>query len=96
LQKIGNTYLNKLTNTGNPFEENHRFNDREIRGKLKREDMTFQFETTNRDTRVTATIDYALPFSVLGMLIDKLMRLEKGFDSFLKKGLDNARKILEA
>jgi hypothetical protein len=30
------------------------------------------------------------------MIIGKLMRLDKAFDSYLKKGLENAKKILEA
>ena len=78
------------------FEENHRFTDHDINGKLKREDMTFRFYTTDRGTKVTGAIDYALPYSVLGMIIGKLMRLDKAFDSYLKKGLENAKKILEA
>lgn len=78
------------------FEENHRLTDRDINGKLKREDMTFRFYTTDRGTKVTGAIDYALPYSVLGMIIGKLMRLDEAFDSYLKRELENAKKILEA
>ncbi|MFX1566572.1 MAG: SRPBCC family protein [Promethearchaeota archaeon] len=78
------------------FEENHRFTDHDINGKLKREDITFRFDITDRGTKVTGAIDYALPYSVLGMLIGKLMGLEKAFNNFLKRGLENAKKILEA
>ena len=78
------------------FEESHRLTDRDINGKLKKEDVTFQFYTTDGGTKVTGSIDYALPYSVLGMLISKLMRLEKAFDSYLERGLENAKKILEA
>jgi len=58
--------------------------------------LIFRFDVTDRCTKVTGAIDYALPYSVLGMLVGKLMGLEKAFDSFLKKGLENAKKILEA
>ncbi len=78
------------------FEENHRLTDRDINGPLKREDMTFQFYTIDRGTKVTGAIDYALPYSVLGIIIGKLMRLEKGLDSYLMKGLETAKNILEA
>lgn len=78
------------------FEKNHRLTDRDIDGKLKREDMIFRFDVTDIGTKVTGVIDYALPYSVLGILIGKLMGLEKAFDSFLKRGLENAKKILEA
>jgi hypothetical protein len=50
------------------FEENQRLIDREISGMLKMEDTTFQFNSTNRGTKVTGTIDYALPYSVLGVI----------------------------
>jgi len=78
------------------FEKNHKLTDRDIDGKLKREEIIFRFDVTDRGTKVTGAIDYALPYSVLGMLVGKLMGLEQAFDSFLKKGLENAKKILEA
>lgn len=55
------------------FEENRWFTSREIKGELKRGDMIFVFETADRGTKVTATIDYELPYSVLRKIIDKLM-----------------------
>lgn len=44
---------------------------------------------------MTGTIDYAFPYSVLGMVIGKFMRLDKAFDSYLRSGSENAMKILE-
>jgi uncharacterized membrane protein len=61
---------------------------------LKREDMIFVFETTDRGTKVTATIDYELPYSVLGKIIDKLM-VRKECERFLKAGVEKAKEILE-
>ena len=76
------------------FEQNRRFTSREIKGELKREDMIFVFEATDRGTKVTAMIDYELPYSVLGKILDKLM-VRKEFERFLKAGVEKAKEILE-
>ena len=78
------------------FEKNSRLTDRDIDGKLKREEIIFRFDVADRGTKVVGGIEYVLPYSVLGMLIGKLMGLDKAFHNFLKKGLENAKKILEA
>ena len=77
------------------FEKNSRFTDREIEGGLKREDMTFIFDTTEKGTKVTATIDYELPYSVLGIIMGKLTGIEKAFHRFLHNGLKESKEILE-
>ena len=77
------------------FEKDHRLIDREIEGGLKREDMTFIFDTTEKGTKVTATIDYKLPYSVLGKVIGKLTGVETAFNRFLINGLEKSREILE-
>lgn len=78
------------------FEENRRFVDHEVKGgSLKKEEMTFVFGTTDRGTKVTMTIDYEFPYSVLGKILDKLM-VRKGFERFVKGGAQKAKEILEA
>jgi uncharacterized protein YndB with AHSA1/START domain len=80
------------------FEENHRIVSHEVKGgggKLKSEDLTFVFETTDKGTKLTITEDYQFPYSVLGEVLDKLMG-RKGFERFIKDGAQKAKEILEA
>ena len=76
------------------FEENRRFVDCEVKGALKREELIFVFDSTDRGTKVTASIDYELPGSVLGMVLDRLM-VRKEMERFLKGGVQKAKEILE-
>lgn len=49
---------------------------------------------TETGSRITFTIDYELPYSILGKIIDKFMvsgEIEKGFE----RGLEKLKKILE-
>jgi ligand-binding SRPBCC domain-containing protein len=80
------------------FEKNRRIVDREVRGgggSLKREELTYAFGTTDRGTNVTLTVDYKLPYSVIGEVLDKL-RMRKAFENFSRDGVQKAREILEA
>jgi len=77
------------------FEENRRFVDHEVKGgPSKKEELTFVFGTTDRGTKVAATIDYELPYLVLGKILDKLM-FRKEFERFIKAGVQKAKEILE-
>jgi ligand-binding SRPBCC domain-containing protein len=77
------------------FEENRRFVDHDKGGPLKKEELTVVFAATDKGTKVTMTIEYQLPYSVLGKMLDKLM-FRKGFEVYLDGGAQNAKKILEA
>jgi len=78
------------------FEENRRFASHEVKGgPTKKEEMTFVFETTDRGTKVTMTVDYEFPYSVLGKIVDKLM-VRKGFERWIKGGAQRAKELLEA
>ena len=57
--------------------------------------MTFVFGTTDKGTKVTMTIDYEFPYSVLGKIVDRLMA-RKGFERWIKGGAQRAKEILEA
>jgi ligand-binding SRPBCC domain-containing protein len=79
------------------FEENRRFVDHEVKGgggRLKKEETTFVFETTDRGTKVTMTLAIELPYSVLGKLLELTGR--KGFESWINGGAQKAKEILEA
>jgi uncharacterized protein YndB with AHSA1/START domain len=78
------------------FEKNRRFVDREVKGGgggLKREDLTFVLETTDKGTKVSMTLDYEFPYSVLGKIIDKLMA-RKGFERWIQSGAKKAKEVL--
>lgn len=78
------------------FEENRRFVCGEVKGgPTKKEEMTFDFEATDKGTKVTMTIDYEFPYSVLGKLVDRLMA-RKGFERWMNGGTQRAKEILEA
>ena len=80
------------------FEKNRRIVDREVKrggGSLNKEELTYAFGATDRGTKVTLTIDYKLPYSVIGEVLDKL-RMRKAFENFSKDGVQKAKEILEA
>ena len=78
------------------FEENRRVVNHEVKGgPTKKEEMTFAFETTDKGTKVTMTVDYEFPYSVLGKIVDKLMA-KKGFERWIKGGAQRAKEILES
>jgi uncharacterized protein YndB with AHSA1/START domain len=80
------------------FEENRRIVDSEVKGGggvFKREHLIFNLGTTDNGTKVTITEDYVFPYSVLGMIIDKLMA-RKGFERWIKSGAQKMKEILEA
>ena len=76
------------------FEENRSFKSRQIKGTLKRFDITTVFEATEKGTKATATWDYELPYSVLGKILDKL-KARKAIERYVKTGWEKAKQILE-
>lgn len=47
-----------------------------------------------KGTKVSLMMDYELPYSILGMIIDKL-KVEKEFTSVIDEALESAKQILE-
>lgn len=76
------------------FEENRRIVDRQTKGDLKRFDVTSVFEATDKGTKVTTTVNYELPYSVLGKIIDKL-KAGKDMERYIKAINEKAKEILE-
>ena len=62
--------------------------------KPSRNDGIFEFEPTEKGTKVTFTMDYDLPYSILGMIIDKL-RVSKAIEKNVDEGLTKLKEILE-
>ena len=52
-------------------------------------------EPTTKGTKLTHSVDYELPYSILGKLIDKL-KVSKDINKELTFWLENAKKVLEA
>jgi len=70
------------------FVENERISMRQKGGAMKKFDMIDMFEPTDGGTKWTAIVEYELPYSLLGKLIDKLKfrkAMEKGSDYYVKK-----------
>ncbi|MFQ5891314.1 MAG: SRPBCC family protein [Candidatus Methanofastidiosia archaeon] len=76
------------------FEENRRMTTRQTKGDFKRFDGTIVFEATEKGTKVTDTMDYELPYSVVGKIMDKL-KAGKDLERFAKEGYEKAKQILE-
>lgn len=62
--------------------------------KPSRNDGIFEFEPTEDGTKVTFTMDYDLPYSILGMIIDQL-KVSKDIRKSVDEGLKKMKEILE-
>jgi len=62
--------------------------------KPSKNDGIFEFEPTEKGTKVTFTMDYDLPYSILGMIIDKL-KVSKAIEKNVEEGLTKLKEILE-
>ncbi len=70
------------------FVENKRYAARQKGGPLKKFNMLDTFEPSNGGTRWTSILEYELPYSLLGRLIDRLKvrkAIEKGADYHIQK-----------
>ena len=52
-------------------------------------------EPTAKGTKLTYSMDYELPYSILGKLVDKL-RVKKDIDKSVAEMMENIKKGLEA
>jgi uncharacterized protein YndB with AHSA1/START domain len=64
------------------------------KGDMKVTD-SWTLEPTARGTKLTTSMDYELPYSLLGKLVDKV-RVSKFIEKNLDQMLDNIKKALEA
>lgn len=55
----------------------------------------FTLESTAKGTKVTYSMDYEMPYSVLGKLIDKLS-VHKKMEEGISNAMENAKKALES
>ena len=62
--------------------------------KPSRNDGIFEFEPTTTGTKVTFTMDYDLPYSILGAIIDRL-KVSRSIQQAIDDGLRRLKEILE-
>ncbi len=85
--KIGDQVLEVEVET-TEFVENEKVVNQQKGGALKKMIMTDTFEPTDGGTRWTSIVEYELPYSLLGKLMDKLKfrkALEKSSDYYVNK-----------
>ncbi len=77
------------------FERNKRLASRSTTGsKFKIADL-FLLEPITEGTKATYSMDYELPYSFLGKLLDKIM-VRKEMENNMGKMMDNIKRALEA
>ena len=77
------------------FVKNQKFAQRSIGASKTKMAFSYTFEPTANGTKVTVNIDYEVPYSILGKLIDKL-KVQKDVEKGNSKLLENMKKAIEA
>ena len=62
--------------------------------KPSRNDGIFEFEQTEKGTSVSFTMDYDLPYSILGMILDRVV-VRSAIEQNIDEWLASLKKILE-
>jgi carbon monoxide dehydrogenase subunit G len=100
---VGTTY-HWISSAGGPraetdmeiteFEKNKKLTMRTIRSKFKMQ-QTATLEPTAKGTKLTYIMDYNMPYSIFGRIVDKLS-VQKTLDKNLEKMASDMKKALEA
>ena len=77
------------------FVKNKKMSDRTIGASKVKMTDSWTFEPTAKGTKLTASMDYEMPYSVLGKVVDKL-KVSKDLDKVMGKLMENVKKALEA
>ena len=77
------------------FVKNKKMSDRTIGASKHKMSGSWTLEPTAKGTKLTVSIDYELPYSVLGKVIDKL-KVSKDIDKSMGEMMENLKKALEA
>ncbi len=75
--------------------EDRRLVWRQTKGSMKKLEWRFELEPSERGTRVNLAIDYQMPYSVLGALMDKL-KMNRVIDSACTVNLQGLKGKLES
>ena len=77
------------------FEKNKKVSVRTIGGSKLKMKNSYTLEPTAKGTKLTTTMDYELPYSILGKIVDKL-KVSKDMEKMGEKQLGDMKKTLEA
>ena len=77
------------------FVKNKKLASRTIGASKFKMTDSFTLEPTAKGTKMTYSMDYELPYSVLGKLVDKL-KVGKDIDKSMGEMMENIKKALEA
>ncbi len=76
------------------FVKNKRKAERTTGNSKYRSDTLITLEPTDKGTKFTYSIDYKLPYSVLGIIADKLS-FHKDLDKGIERSMENVKKCVE-
>ena len=77
------------------FIKNEKISAKQIKGPFKRWEITNEFKALGDNlTRITMSVDYAMPFGPLGAIIDKA-KFAKSAENGMETALYNVRGLLE-
>ena len=77
------------------FVKNKKMSSHTIGASKAKMTGSWNLEPTAKGTKVTQSMDYEVPYSVLGKVIDKL-KVSKDLDKVMGKLMGNVKKALEA
>jgi uncharacterized membrane protein len=77
------------------FVKNQKFAQRSIGASKTKMAFSYTLEPTAKGTKVAFNMDYEVPYSILGKLIDKL-KVHKDVEKGITKLLENIKKAIEA
>ena len=77
------------------FVKNKKVSGRSIGASKEKMTDSWTFEPTAKGTKLVVSMDYEVPYSILGKAIDKL-KLSKDLDKAMGKLLEGVKKALEA
>ncbi len=77
------------------FVKNKKMSDHTIGASKAKMTDSWTLEPTAKGTKLAVSMDYEVPYSVLGKVIDKL-KVSKDLDKVMGKMLENIKKALEA
>ena len=77
------------------FVKNKKMSSHTIGASKAKMTGSWNLEPTAKGTKVTQSMDYEVPYSVLGKVIDKL-KVSKDLDKVMGKLMENVKKALEA
>lgn len=77
------------------FVKNKKMASRTIGASKFKMTSSETLEPTTKGTKFTFSMEYGVPYSILGKLVDKL-KVSKGMEKSMSKMLENIKKALEA